>query len=188
MAGREDNHLNKFLSFIKCTKPIYRGTTGNSKTAVRSSTCEIIISSRKIVEDLSKFGIGPRKSHTVEFPTIREDLVRHMIRGIWDGDGSVLYRKARVTSKREHPEVQLCGNINITNTVKNILVDKLGIRDVKLHPVSSIFLFRYNSSSAVKITNYLYKDSTIYLDRKYEKYLLGKDWQSSRLNTARKVG
>ena len=169
-------------------KPLGHYSAGNSYNNTKSSAVELAICSKKIVEDLAKLGIGPKKSHTVKFPAVREDLKSHLIRGIWDGDGSVLYRKAHVTSKREHPEVQLCGNINITNTVKNILIDKLGIRDVKLHPVSSIFLFRYSSSSAVKITNYLYKDCTIYLDRKYEKYLLGKDWQSSRLNTARKVG
>ena len=50
----------------------------------------------KLVEDLHKFGIFPRKSLTVKFPDVPQDFLTHFIRGVFDGDGSILFKKESI--------------------------------------------------------------------------------------------
>lgn len=41
---------------------------------------------------LQQLGVHPRKSLTVEFPAfLSSDLLRHFVRGCWDGDGSIYH-------------------------------------------------------------------------------------------------
>lgn len=53
----------------------------------------IQISSKTLTADLLKLGCTPRKSLTLKFPNDgifkSNDLIRHFIRGYFDGDGSV---------------------------------------------------------------------------------------------------
>lgn len=178
LASIDKNHIQKFLDFVGCDMPIKTYMVGNGANDNLSESCEITITSKKIVSDLAKLGIGPKKSFTVEIPEVAEHLIRHLIRGIWDGDGSVLFRKSRPTDKNFRPEVQLCGNIKVVEKAQNYLIDKLDISKVGIFEVGNIFLFRYVGQSAREISKLLYDDATIYLDRKYEKYLLIRDWKT----------
>jgi hypothetical protein len=193
LAIEDKNHLQKFLNFIQCNMPIKEYLVGNGLNSNKSKSCEITITSKKIVEDLGKLGIGPRKSFTVEMPSVREDLVRHLIRGIWDGDGSVLFRKNKPTNTNFRPELQLCGNYKVLETVQNYLISKLSISKVNLCKTSSIFLFRYVGQAGQQVANYLYDNANVFLDRKYDKYLLIKDWKTlvnypKNTKISRKVG
>lgn len=170
----DKNHLDKFCSFLNTNMPIkiYKNFSAKSK-----DSCEIAITSKKIVQDLMNLGIGPKKSHTVEMPIIRKDLSRHLIRGIWDGDGSVLYRATRKKYPNNiTPIVQICGNEKILNSINEIFEEELNLKKSKLSKVSSIFLFRKSTKSAQKIINYLYKDCSIALDRKLDKARQGMSW------------
>ena len=47
------------------------------------------LSSKKLVSDLGALGVTPRKSVSTFLPEIRSDLKRHLIRGLFDGDGCI---------------------------------------------------------------------------------------------------
>lgn len=171
-------HLEKFKKFMGTTNKIYIGSSINTTDSTkRTHSCELKIGSNEICAQLAKYGVIPRKSHIAYLPEVREDLKRHLIRGIWDGDGSVLYR---ATHKKYpnviRPEVQLCGTASILNSVQEIFNTRLDITPSKLSAVKSIFLFRKTGTIARTICNYLYKDSSIYLERKYEKASIAIDW------------
>lgn len=173
-AGDKD-HLVKFRKFLGSTHPIKEY---NYETF---SCCELSFSNDKMANDLAKYGIVPKKSLTVSLPIIGKNLEKHILRGIWDGDGSVLFRATHSKyPKNLRPEVQLCGNKYITGSIQNILINNVNVNKTKIHPVSSIFLFRYTGIPARKIINYLYKDSKIYLNRKMEKAILGMGYVSIR--------
>jgi hypothetical protein len=86
----DKDHLDKFLSFLMSDakvsdKTIYLG--GKEYLASR-----ILIHSKKLVEDLISKGCVPRKSLILTFPNeniLPQSLVRHFIRGYFDGDGSI---------------------------------------------------------------------------------------------------
>lgn len=45
----------------------------------------------------------------------------------------------------------------------------------KLHKQGNIVIMRYSGKYAVQFLDYIYEDSNIYLNRKYEKYIRKKD-------------
>jgi hypothetical protein len=181
LAIKDKEHLIKFKTFIKTQIPIKEYLVGNGLNDNKSKSCEIIIYNKKIVQDLIKLGIGPKKSFNVKIPTIKKSLLSHLIRGIWDGDGSVLFR-ARNSKYPDYyrPEVQICGNSFVLGKINDIFKDKLFLSKSKLSPIGNIFVFRKSSSSAQKIAKYLYKDSTIHLNRKYEKAIQCINWIAKR--------
>lgn len=121
--------------------------------------------SKEMVGDLSKHGVSPRKSLTLEFPdTVPDYLMNHFFRGYFDGDFTIgidnergrtpylifhmIGTKDFITKSRDYFKlsnmVQKRGNIYRVQTSGNIKVRK--------------------------IMDWLYKDATIYLNRKKEKY------------------
>lgn len=54
------------------------------------TTCyvyRLMINSKEMVNDLIALGVTPRKSLTIKPPLVPNDLIRHFIRGVIDGDG-----------------------------------------------------------------------------------------------------
>lgn len=45
------------------------------------------INRENIANDLRNLGLHQKKSFTIKFPNVPEDMLRHFIRGCWDGDG-----------------------------------------------------------------------------------------------------
>lgn len=183
LAGKDKNHLEKFRLFLETNKPIGEYTVGNGLNDKRSACCEISVTSKKIASDLMKFGVGPKKSFTVQIPSIEDSLERHLIRGIWDGDGSVLFRAANKNYPDNlQPEVQICGNYAVVEYINNYFLSKLNLKKAKLTKTASIYLFRKSGRPAQKVIKKLYQNSSIFLTRKMEKATLGLNWKTRRPN------
>ena len=62
----------------------------NGKIYITQETFGIDINSTKICNDLVNLGIGYRKTYKeLHIPKIKQELVRHFIRGYFDGDGTI---------------------------------------------------------------------------------------------------
>lgn len=59
----------------------------NRNSAARARLC---VRSERLFQRLESLGIGQRKSFTAELPPIGCDMMPHFLRGVWDGDGSVM--------------------------------------------------------------------------------------------------
>lgn len=82
------NHLIKFADFIGAEHTMV-------KLSKEKDRCDITISNRHICESLIKLGVIPRKSLTLNFPNetqVPRNLLRHFIRGYFDGDGTIYQR------------------------------------------------------------------------------------------------
>lgn len=57
---------------------------------------------KKQYEHISQYSIHPRKTYSSYFPTVKDSLLGHFIRGYFDGDGSFSYKKdiRRINSYR----------------------------------------------------------------------------------------
>ena len=82
LAEKDLNHIEKFKEFIGIPNKIsYRPQTKSYRYSFKSIPCK---------EDLIKHGCVPKKSLILKFPTeeqVPEHLIRHFIRGYFDGDG-----------------------------------------------------------------------------------------------------
>lgn len=133
------------------------------------------IGSKEMYNDLIKLGFMPDKAARFKLPKIPPQLLRHFIRGYFDGDGSIIYgyfiRKDR--SNKNTPYVLTCfasANSKFLESLSVLLVQYAGTRkgyiDKKREHLS------YSKNDSIKLFNYIYKDvpREQYLERKYRKF------------------
>ena len=129
--------------------------------------------STTMYDDLIKLGIKSKKTFTVKPPKIPKKYIRHYLRGYFDGDGSISLSKAKHWRKKV-PGVSITGNIQMvsyTRIIFNKLTNsQLNIYETRSKYGNSLGSLQYTCRNAVKILDFLYKDSIIYLDRKFRKY------------------
>ncbi len=143
----------------------------------------LTIHSKKISDKLFELGCGPKKSLTLKFPEwlIDPELQKHFIRGYFDGDGCITFSKRKDRINDYTYKFSIVSTRDFCNTVSNI-IDSFNIKStyVKKHlnvnnNITTILNISGNRQIE-KLMDWLYKDSTIYLQRKYDKYLQLKNW------------
>lgn len=161
----------KFSGEIRKTK---KGGFENSKSGYSLNFSSKIMASR-----LREIGLYPNKSLILEkMPCIDEKLIRHFIRGYFDGDGSIIlshntsYYKAKGCNiKYIYPTY--CFMILGTEIFLNDILEKAGFNYGKIYDTKSekIKCLKINAKKEYQnIYNYLYNNSTIKLERKYNKW------------------
>lgn len=142
----------------------YKGSVLTTKR----NTCKLQINNKLLIADLIKKGIPKeQKTYSACFPeSLPKHLYRHFIRGYFDGDGTIGFYNNRLY-------FQLLGTEKLLEEIKNILpinADNISIYD-RNKQNANVFCLQIKNSHTLKIFDWLYKDATIYLDRKYNKYL-----------------
>jgi DNA-binding transcriptional regulator WhiA len=124
--------------------------------------------STKLVGDLINNGVVPNKTSVITFPTIQNNLLHHFIRGYFDGDGSVCERK----HKKGPSDLACsftCGNKSFLENIRKILFEN-NINSYIVHDKGNkTYLSLAGLQNPDNFLKYIYKDATIYLDRKMEK-------------------
>lgn len=170
--------LEKFQRFLKTDAPIYTFTKViNSPNDIRSY-CEMYIHSVTLSKQLSILGCTQGKTYTLEFPCyIDNSLLNHFLRGYFDGDGCISVkdrldrRKKRGTCKRY--QATITGRYEFLNIYEKIVSSNTKIPLGKIQKFKNNFAASIHYSGKNQVStflNYLYKDATIYLQRKYDIY------------------
>ena len=164
--------LNAFKNAVKTNTIIGKDGRGCGTIAVRSNI---------MANDLKKYGVVPRKSFITYLPSnIDEQYMPHLIRGILDGDGSIL-AKLNHDNRFLH-SISFCGSHKLMEDISNYCYEKLNLQ---IHP--KVYDYKDRELSDIKIQNiqdmkifgdWIYDNATIYLKRKYETYLLFKEHYS----------
>ena len=130
----------------------------------------LVISSKKMVNDLISLGCVPRKTFKLKFPKLKKSLVKHFIRGYFDGDGSVYISENTLN-------MSIVGTINFLTTCQKILIKKCNLNETEFdnrHPErkNNIRSLRYGGNIIMnRFYHYIYDDSTIFLTRKKQIFL-----------------
>lgn len=122
----------------------------------------LVVVSKKMVNDLSKYGVIPRKSFKTFFPAVPKQFERHLIRGIFDGDGCI-----------SNGICSFFGNDKLLVGIQDILEKDIGIPKGKItkRETNGADSFSFGAKQSVlKFFHYIYDDSTIYLTRKRIKF------------------
>lgn len=91
---------SEYLEIVSADSEIIRKLkkiiTSDNKVGVQTrhqkqSAYRLQIGSQEMMQSLKGFGLTPRKSKTISFPTIPSPYLRHFIRGYFDGDGCVSF-------------------------------------------------------------------------------------------------
>lgn len=140
------------------------------KYTQRSSVLyNISISSRFVWEFFESLGFTHNKTFTTRIPKqIPQELMHHFIRGVFDGDGSVCF------GRKHYPKATITGSELFIDDVSKLCVEHSGI-----YRYNRSFTIRYSGQKAIDFLNYIYKNSTIHMDRKYKRYLKALKWKNS---------
>ena len=128
------------------------------------------IACKKMCNDLITKGFHHRKSDYLDIDKVvsyvPSNLEHHFIRGMFDGDGCVgLYNYAYLSKPQCH-----FGYTGLENVCKYV-GDKLNIHTKMQDESELIKTIKTRDNVLISnIMDYLYKDATIYLDRKYTKF------------------
>lgn len=167
--GRKDrDHLEKFRDALDATYPVkdYVGDSYGKKIVYS----RLLMASDKMFDDLQSKGVVERKSLILTFPgpdILPKELERHFIRGYFDGDGSWSY-----TGKRDDTyRFKLQGTSEFLEGVHERL-DPLFCTVGKRRPDDkNTFCYEFGAAYAmIAVGEYMYRDATIYLERKYMRY------------------
>lgn len=175
LAYKDMDHVIKFANFAL--------KTGNGKEIVHEykaklkgqefPSAKVQITNKKIIDDLKRLGCVPNKSLILTFPNenqVPDYLIRHFIRGYFDGDGSIFTPTAYPNART----ISFVGTQSFLSSLikifQNICTD---FGTVNLYQKQNQQAWQFSKTKRdtnKEIYEYLYKDATIYLERKYERF------------------
>lgn len=125
----------------------------------------IRFASEKMANDLKKYGVVPRKSFITFLPILDDDLMPHLIRGIFDGDGTITIDKQGCGHFAFYGSEKLCTQI------REYLHMKIGLNKNKVSK-STCYHVWYGGKKPVEVLKqYMYQNcGEYYLKRKYLKF------------------
>lgn len=155
----DKKHVEKFAKAV-----------GKENITIDSYRARCILGSKHMFNVLYNYGCTTRKSLTLQFPKLsifkNKELIRHFIRGYVDGDGCLSW------ANKEHTRcvVSILGTCNFLKGITDMFpaTCKLSKND-KNQDITLVL--SYNGKLGFSFCKYLYENSTIYLQRKYERYL-----------------
>lgn len=160
------NHLEKFCEALETNN---RPTFYKCKSAKTGRQVRIDVSCTKMCLDLINLGCVPNKTYEkIRIPEIDKSLIRHFIRGYIDGDGWVVCNKLKHVNSYNRNIGIISKHINILEDIASEF-EKVGIECSVLPRETWFVLNAYGQENLLKLIDYLYRDSTIYLQRKYIK-------------------
>ena len=171
LKASDKNHLDKFNKFMK-HENANKVTIEDAKCGkVICKRCRWYVANKHLWETLNSYGCTPRKSLTLKFPDKSifksKDLIRHFIRGYFDGDGCISY------ANKEHtiPSYQMLG----TKEFLKVIMSYLNIEETLFHNHNNkkevTMYIQASSRKAMYVLHKLYDNCSIYLNRKYEKFI-----------------
>lgn len=133
--------------------------------------CRVCLSSEILWKQLNSLGCTPKKSLTLKFPDENvfksKDLIRHFIRGYFDGDGCISY------GNKEHtiPTYQILGTKEFLETVMKYLNVEETLFHNHYEKDNLTMYIRSSSRKAMELLHNLYDNCSIYLKRKYDRFI-----------------
>jgi len=131
----------------------------------------LVITSKTWRERCEELMIGYSKSLTMPdmIDNIPDNVKHHFVRGYFDGDGTVgVYLNKKLNKK--FSRVQFLGTKEFLSGVHRTIGIPVGT--ITLSPKERIHRLTYSGKQRLfEIKDYLYKDATIFLSRKYEKFV-----------------
>ena len=132
-----------------------------------------VIKDKHLWEALNNKGCIPNKSLILTFPdeSIFKDrsLVYDFIRGYVDGDGTLGVYPHSKTNPHLEESLLIVGTKNFLEKVQNYLGE--GFLMHKTNCNENTYRLGYSTKKARKAADLLYKNATLYLDRKYDIYI-----------------
>lgn len=130
------------------------------------------IGSKSLYDDLVSLGLTPRKSLTLNFPSIPEYFLSYFIRGYFDGDGCVMVSTGKDRRIPSITTVFTCGSLSFLERLNHLLHKFTKSRYRNLTRGDHAYQLSYRKYDSLKVLDFIYKglNNAPFLERKYNKY------------------
>ncbi len=165
LKSSDIKHLEKFRDCLGFSKDKY--------IFQDNIRCRIQICNKHLKQSLIRLGCTPRKSLTLIFPTkeqVPDKFLFDFIRGYIDGDGSIMIGSNHKGIYNK-PRLSLLG----TKEFIEELLQRTQWRQHKIQHPSNAYSIEWSGNYVFNYLDQLYLNASIYLDRKYEKYIVLKN-------------
>ena len=160
---KDVDHINKFIQDIGSNKTVYIDPEGRGS---------IKFYSKRMFNDLVALGKQPSNKSATKFPELADNLIRHFVRGFFDGDGSVFSRNQTGGRKRSLGVINIVlPNLEFCNVMISQIEQATGYHLNYYHKIKSD-VYEIKSESIVffqRFVHWIYDNSTVYLQRKYDR-------------------
>lgn len=153
LKNEDSKILELLLKHIGSNQPLRNKKNNTQKV--------IYFSSKKLVLDLMNYRITNNKTSSVQFPKLDSKLMKHFIRGYFDGDGYIGPRQ--------------CTLIIASNDFLRDFLEYFKLifnKELYHHKAGKVYRINFNKRDK-EIINYIYKNANIGIERKrksFEKY------------------
>lgn len=167
LIDKDKDILEKINKCLNHTKPLQ---FIKKRSTQHSNVYRVMMVSKNISNKLSLLGCCKKKTFKLKFPSLDENLIRHFIRGYFDGDGS-LY----INQKKKSSCIYIVSTNNFLKDLKQYLGDKLKINS----QIDCRYPERKNNirtldiggnKQVIKFLTWIYDKAQIFGSRKYSKY------------------
>jgi intein-encoded DNA endonuclease-like protein len=163
LAVKDKEVIDKFIQSIE----------GDFETKTYTDVHVVHLTSSIMFDALVKHGCIPRKSLVLKFPELNQSLIHHFIRGYFDGDGTVFICNPknynRTSTIYRSIGVGICGTQEFLEGVSRLASVNQPKKDKRKE--KNIWYLSFSGSKKVAhFYDYIYKDATLYLTRKKEKF------------------
>ena len=166
---KDKEHIEEFKRFLQSKHKISeRHIILDDKEFV---SYRISFQDKNIAEKLKSYGCIPRKTFEMHIPNINDELFKHWLRGYFDGDGCIYYYSQYKHRKGAWRINISSGNQEILNEIVDKLNSLINFKNLKIvHNRTCYNIVAVNIYDTATLLDYMYKDITIALKRKYELY------------------
>lgn len=160
----------KFKAAIKSDHKISDREVYDKRTDKIYTESSIQITNALFVSNLINLGVTSKKSSVLSFPDIEESYYSYFIAGLFDGDGSIIFRNNGKIA------CNLISTKEVLDFIQEYLENTFNILPKSLTKVSencdNVFKIYWQSDEdCLKLLNFIYQgNKEIYLTRKYERY------------------
>jgi intein-encoded DNA endonuclease-like protein len=167
LSKKDKEHIEKFKEVLKLDN---KTINLPQKDAVRVSFRD-----KQMHADLIKQGCVPRKSLILKPPeNIPENLIRHFIRGLFDGDGCIYSIRKNKSTHLNRYGFTVAGSqliipwVKEKLSIKNNITTNIPKKSKKVKEPTCFYITTTELKKIKELYDYLYINSTVWLDRKYK--------------------
>jgi len=172
----DQGHLEKFKKDLDSNFIIKNYIT--SSYFSKNESARLMIYNKYFCENLTNnYNLKPKRNSIESFiHKIPKNLIRHFIRGVFDADGSLSYYIVHENKKKASISfhcVETLSRFIESHFIENELIANIDRKLYHRHEGRDgdmRALMLSGVPQVTKVLDYLYKDCTVYLDRKYLKY------------------
>lgn len=155
----DEDIVYKLHNYVECKRNVYHNKKQNGLYYWNEDAVKFLIENE----------LEPRKSLSLRFPNIPREYIRDFVRGFFDGDGSVVFRK---TIYNTYVQVSIvCGSEEFLLSLQNVLKEEninSKIYDDKRSNAKYLKIISINDCK--KFYHYIYDEANFFMARKKKKY------------------